>query len=337
MLSAAQLAREAAVSGFRPESVEKVARLLELLVGLRSHPYLKSRMALKGGTALNLFVLDVPRLSVDIDLNIVGADTREVMLAERPLVERAVDAVCGRLGLQVQRTAGEHAGGKWRLSHTSSVGRPSTLEVDLNFLMRAPLWPVVWSDSRGVGSLQARQVPLVDVHELAAGKLAALFDRSASRDLFDVVELLRRGQLDHERLRLAFVVYGGASRRDWRTLSVEDVTADPREVDRSLLPMLRADLVPRPSGLSQWVESLVAECRRRLEAVLPFAENELEFLMRLNREGRICPELLTAESGLHDIVARHPALLWKAQNVRAHVGHAGSEPQELGEPQTVEE
>ena len=40
-----------------------------MLDGVRSHPSLKSRMVLKGGTALNLFVLDVPRLSVDIDFN----------------------------------------------------------------------------------------------------------------------------------------------------------------------------------------------------------------------------------------------------------------------------
>ena len=55
---------------------------------------------------------------------------------------------------------------------------------------------------------------MIDVHELAAGKLAALVGRSASRDLFDVVGLLRGGQLLEERLRVGFVVYGGASRRD---------------------------------------------------------------------------------------------------------------------------
>jgi predicted nucleotidyltransferase component of viral defense system len=53
-------------------------RLLELLAGLESHPYLRGRLALKGGTALNVFVFDLPRLSVDIDLNYVGAADRRV-------------------------------------------------------------------------------------------------------------------------------------------------------------------------------------------------------------------------------------------------------------------
>ena len=122
-------------------------RLLEVLDGVRSHPFLKSRMVLKGGTALNLFVLDVPRLSVDIDLNYIGAADREAMLAERPQVEQALQAVFGRLGLQVRRVPGEHAGGKWRLSYTGVDGRPGTLEVDVNFLLRTPLWPPVMADS----------------------------------------------------------------------------------------------------------------------------------------------------------------------------------------------
>ncbi len=62
-----QLVRGAAEAGFSPEAYEKVARLLDLLAGLNSHPYVRGRLALKGGTALNLFVFDVPRLSVDID------------------------------------------------------------------------------------------------------------------------------------------------------------------------------------------------------------------------------------------------------------------------------
>lgn len=80
--------------------------------GLRSHPFLRDRLALKGGTALNLFFFDLPRLSVDIDLNYIGAADRKTMLAERPKVEEAVQAVCSREGMTVTRRPEEHAGGK---------------------------------------------------------------------------------------------------------------------------------------------------------------------------------------------------------------------------------
>jgi len=136
MLTEVELGREAAATGFRVEVLEKVIRLLELLEMLRSHPFLKTRVALKGGTALNLFLSDVPRLSVDIDLNYISAVGRRAMLADRPKVEQAIQAVCGRLGIQVKRTPLDHAGGKWRLSYTTASGRPGTLELDMNFMLR---------------------------------------------------------------------------------------------------------------------------------------------------------------------------------------------------------
>ncbi|MCL2788060.1 MAG: nucleotidyl transferase AbiEii/AbiGii toxin family protein [Micrococcales bacterium] len=57
---------------FRPEAAEKTTRLLVVLDRLRANPFLRPRLCLHGGTALNLFALGMPRLSVDIDLNYIG-------------------------------------------------------------------------------------------------------------------------------------------------------------------------------------------------------------------------------------------------------------------------
>ena len=73
--------------------VEKVLHLLNLLNALNSHPFLKGKWVLKGGTALNLFVFDLPRLSVDIDLNYIGALGRKEMMTDRPKTEQATQAV----------------------------------------------------------------------------------------------------------------------------------------------------------------------------------------------------------------------------------------------------
>ncbi len=320
MLTEIELQREAAATGFRPEVLEKVIHLIELLNTLRSHPFLKPRIALKGGTALNLFVFDVPRLSVDIDLNYIGGADRATMTAERPKVERAIEAVCGRLGLQVKRIPAAHAGGKWRLSYMTVGGRPGTLELDLNFLLRMPLWRPAAADSHAVGSFSATDVPVLERHELAAGKLAALFGRDASRDLFDVRELLRKGGFEPSQLRLSFVVYGGANRRDWREVSLQDVQADPGEVDRKLIPMLRGNAVPPREQIAAWSEELAAECRDLLAVVLPLTPEETEFIRRLNDTGDIAPELLTDDAALRAIIQDQPALRWKALNVKKRLG-----------------
>ena len=102
-------------TGFRDDVVEKVVQLLNLLNKLNSHSFLKGKLALKGGTSLNLFIFDIPRLSVDIDLNYIGFLDRDQMLLERPKIEKAVQAVFSREGFTVRRIPGEHAGGKWRL------------------------------------------------------------------------------------------------------------------------------------------------------------------------------------------------------------------------------
>jgi len=318
MLSHEDLQREAATTGFQVDALEKVFRLLELLESLGRHPFFKGRFVLKGGTALNLFVFDVPRLSVDIDLNYIGAIDRETMLAEKPKIEQAIQAVCGRLGMEVRRVPDEHAGGKWRLSYVRSSGRTGVLELDLNFLLRVPLWPQMLMESHAIGSFVARQIPVLDVHELAAGKLAALFGRNAGRDLFDVCGLLRDVDLDLERLRLGFVVYGGINRIDWRTIAIEEIQADSRDVERQLLPMLRADRVPDRSAIRSWSENLVEECRELLADLLPMRSHEMEFLTRLNDSGEIVPELLTDDMEMQTIIRSHPGLQWKALNVRKH-------------------
>jgi len=326
-LTRPDLEREAAATGFAAETLEKVIRLLSLLNALRSHPFLKGRLALKGGTALNLFVFDVPRLSVDIDLNYIGARHRDTMLAERPRLEEAIQAVCGREGLTVKRVPAEHAGGKWRLSFASALLPSGNLELDINYLLRIPLWPVLPQDSRRVGVFQATQVPVLDIHELAAGKLAALLARDASRDVFDAAEMLRRGGLDTVKLRLAFVVYGAANRRDWRTVSADDVRLDSKDFQRELLPILRAETRERRGDPAAWAKELVDECRAGLSLVLPLRKEEREFLTLINDRGEIRPELLASDETTKATIREHPALLWKALN--ATRGGRPSDPGDL--------
>jgi len=67
----AQITKLARDTGFPADNLEKVLRLREMLTELHKHPFLQGKLVLKGGTALNLFYLDLARLSVDIDLNYI--------------------------------------------------------------------------------------------------------------------------------------------------------------------------------------------------------------------------------------------------------------------------
>ena len=305
--------------GFNVYVVEKVIHLLNLLNTLNSHPVLKGKLALKGGTALNLFIFDVPRLSVDIDLNYIGALDREEMMEDRPKVEQAMQAVFKREGFNIKRIPSDHAGGKWRLAYQSFTGEFGNLEVDVNFMFRQPLWNVNYLDSHHLGNFQAQHIPVFDVHELFAGKLAALFSRHQARDLFDAYHLLNQTDLDKKQLRLAFVIYGAMNRKDWRTISLDDVSFDLEELNQKLIPVIQSQS-SSPKNIAPVGQDLVKECQKKLSIVYPLSDDEIKFLDIFLEKGVIEPAVLTQNQDLQERIKLHPMLLWKAMNIRKHLG-----------------
>src|SRR5271154_391306 len=101
--SAQTLQRIAAETRLPAPTLEKLLRLLGVLQAIAEDRELKTRVVLKGGTALNVFYLRLARLSVDIDLNYVGALDRAEMEADRPLVDDALLRLLEAQGYQVRR------------------------------------------------------------------------------------------------------------------------------------------------------------------------------------------------------------------------------------------
>ena len=237
-------------TGFRPDMIEKAVRLLALADDIAAHPYLGGRLALTGGTALNMFVLSAPRLSFDLDYNYIGAPDRDTMKAERPAVAQMLADVFATHGLRVKRRPSvgqDHAGGKWDLRYQDAFGGSEGLSVDVSYVRRVPLWPTTCHDSHRLGRWQATGVPIFDIHEIAAGKLSALHDRGLPRDLFDAGLIPNLPGLDPAKLRTAFVVYGGGARPDWRTVCANPAVVGSDELSRQLRPALtRSDVRSAP-------------------------------------------------------------------------------------------
>ncbi|MBP1628348.1 MAG: nucleotidyl transferase AbiEii/AbiGii toxin family protein [Holophagaceae bacterium] len=314
-LSRERLLREAGTTGFRPESLEKVIRLVGLLNGIFRHADLRERLVLKGGTALNLFLFDVPRLSVDIDLNYIGSVDRKGMEEDRPALESKLQAVFEADDFTVRRMPTDHAGGKWQLRYAGAQGQGGNLEVDLNFLHRIPLEPIQTLDSKPLGTFQAKGIPVLDIHDLAAGKLVALLDRCAARDVFDAAGLFAHPALDMERLRLPFVVMGAMSRdMDLRAATPERVMDTLTDFDSMVRPLLRQGI----QGAAP--EGIQTRTREGLARLLPLRPHEVAFVEALWERGEIRPDLLSSSPETQARIAAMPLLLWKAQNVRQHWG-----------------
>ena len=261
--SAQALQRLADETGHQAGTLEKVLRLLDLLQEIARDRVLADRLVLKGGTALNLFHLGLDRLSVDIDLNYVGALDRAAMEAERPDVDAALDRLFASQGYGIRRRPDEHAGGKWLARYASALGGNATLEVDVNYMARQPLFGMARMESLPLGSIRAKDVLVLDLHEIVAGKLVALIDRHAARDLFDARRILSIDGLDWDRIKAAVLALGASGRRDWRTRSIDAIEGDPREFRRKLAICLPRDHFGAKGEVDAWIDETVALCRER--------------------------------------------------------------------------
>jgi predicted nucleotidyltransferase component of viral defense system len=74
-------------TSFLPQTLEKVDRLLKILEWINSDGELSEKLALKGGTAINIAIFDFPRLSVDIDLDLTCEMSRDEMLIIRERIK----------------------------------------------------------------------------------------------------------------------------------------------------------------------------------------------------------------------------------------------------------
>jgi len=132
--------------------------------------------------------------------------------------------------------------------------------------------------------------------------------------------LLRHSTLDPQKLRLGFVVYGGANREDWRSISIDRITTTAADVDAQLVPMLRKDVRPQKHEIDVWTNVLIQEAHQLLSILLPLTEQERELLEQLNGNGEIVPELLTNDPAMQEVIRGHPGVNWKALNIKRRIG-----------------
>ncbi|MBI1330266.1 MAG: nucleotidyl transferase AbiEii/AbiGii toxin family protein [Alphaproteobacteria bacterium] len=314
--SAQTLQNLAGETGYQASTLEKVMRLLDLLQEIAHDPVLSERLALKGGTALNVFHLRLDRLSVDIDLNYVGALDRAEMEVDRPNVDAALNRLLAAQGYSVRRQPGEHAGGKWIGRYMSALGGGGTMEVDVNYMMRQPLFGTARMSSVPLGTMHADGILVLDLHEIVAGKLVALMDRHAARDLFDARRILSIEGLDWTAIKAAFLAIGASGRRDWRTVSLDTIKGDPRELRQKLSICLPRNHFTNKSDIDAWIAETVALCKQRFAFLLDLTKSEQAFLDSVLERGEINADLLNASPEVRTRIAAMPMLAWKCLHVR---------------------
>ncbi|MEA3409312.1 MAG: nucleotidyl transferase AbiEii/AbiGii toxin family protein [Candidatus Eisenbacteria bacterium] len=307
-----RIAQLAADSGFPQEPLEKVIRLAEMAALVSRHPLLSRVLALKGGTALNLFDGPPPRLSVDLDFNYVGVLDCQEMLEERPDVERAVEAIARELKYKIQWSREEHAGRKVFLNYTNAGSGRDRIEIDLNFAHRLPLAPLWKAAMWQPTGLNQPDVQLCGLAEVAAGKICAVLDRHRPRDLFDMARLPGMGAQfwTDPSFKKLVVAFTGTLNHPLHTYGRERLER-LRDVD------IKAELVPMIGGQAAVDrEDLISRAWQALAPILMLDDPELEFVDRL-QVGEVRLDLLfPGDSDTRERLEKWPPLQWKALNAR---------------------
>ena len=314
MFSKEYLTILSAQTGFRVDSLQKQMTLLDLLREINRHPLLKKQFALKGGTAINLFWFQLPRLSVDIDLNYIGSEDRETMVKERPILEQEMRKLIESRGISVRNIPAEHAGAKWRLQSPSALGGTFALEVDLNFIMRIPVWGTESKSPFPLDEDYHFDCNTVSFEELFGGKIKALLDRSAARDLYDVFRLSQvRDSFDITKLRKNLILFGITCDDDWRKKDFHTLDGiDQRMIDEQLSPLLRATDSIELKLMNNTAKDFLTELMR-------YTKDEQRFMNRFLDDGVYEPLLLFSEEKQAKRLEKHPAVLWKLQNHRQYL------------------
>jgi len=137
-----QLEKLSHQTDFVRDNLEKVYRLTEILSFLNQSEHLGQKLALKGGTAINLTVFDMPRLSVDIDLDYDHHCTREEMLEERTLITDNIQRYMSLNGYALHPgTKTPHSLDSWVYMSTNAGSNRDNIKIEINYMMRDHILP----------------------------------------------------------------------------------------------------------------------------------------------------------------------------------------------------
>ena len=283
----------------RDQYLAQVELLLDCLPALKEQEI----FALKGGTAINFFIRDLPRLSVDIDLTYLKSESRKNAIKE---IESGLMVLGGEIIKRNKKFQIRELKTKEGELHKLIIATGATqIKIEPNFIMRGTLFPTRKMDiAKAVEDkfeYSIKQIPVLSEEEIFAGKICAALSRQHPRDFFDI-QVLFENQGITDGIRQAFVIY---------------LLCSPRPIHELLRPNLIVlnnifenefiNMTEKPVSLAALLnvrEELIKVINQRL------SNSERDFILSVKKG--VPDYSLMPFDHLEDL----PALKWKLLNIR---------------------
>lgn len=302
------LGRQAKELGFVRDTFEKVCRLADILSFMENDLLLSESLALKGGTAINLTIFDLPRLSVDIDMDYSRDVPREAMLLEREQITDHIRKYMAASGYNLSLKSKQyHALDSFVYEYVNAGGMKDNLKIEINYMLRCHVFPVT---RRAVGlPWDDKKLTVLGVHpmEIFSAKAVALINRSAARDLYDMFNLQKFGLFDESQeaaFKSCIMFYSAIASETVPEHFIFDGIGriSTQKIRTDLVPVLRrAERFDLPAAKEQVMNYLKG-------ILLP--EGDLSFWIAFAK-GEYRPELLFDDSEILSRIEHHPMALWK--------------------------
>lgn len=295
---------------FLRDNLEKVLRLSDILQYMNANPLLFSHLALKGGTAINLVVFNLPRLSVDIDLDFTKHCLRDEMFVLRKQINSDILKYMTSQGYQLNPSSkNPHSLDSWVFYYLNSSGNKDNIKIEINYSMRNHVFEPIEKDVYMESLSLHLHVRTLTNLELFGSKIKALIERTAARDLYDVYNMLMLPVFsvsEQSLLRKIVILYlaiGGNTppKTDFNFKAIDNLNFS--QIKRKLIPVLKK---------SDKFEFEVAksEVKTYLTTLMVLTDNEKLFLERFNQK-IYQPELLFDELDIVGRINDHPMAIWK--------------------------
>ncbi|MGL4520391.1 MAG: nucleotidyl transferase AbiEii/AbiGii toxin family protein [Phocaeicola sp.] len=311
LYSKSDLEKIAKESGFIRDNLEKVIRLNDILIYFNTNPRLAENLVLKGGTAINLTVFDMPRLSVDIDLDLNKECSRDDMLAIRESINKEILDYMFTQGYTLSpNTKNPHSLDSWAFYYQNAANNRDNIKIDINYSMRHHIYPVNIAQTK-VEFLPSTEIRAVHPIELFGSKIKALIERTAARDLYDVYNMISNSvfaEVDLKMLRKSILFYLaiGGSYSPKLEYSFD-------AIDKLKFPQIRAHLIPVLRKSEQFdFEEAKRTVKEFLTSLVAFTDEEKRFIEEFNSNNYV-PELLFDDKEIIQRIKLHPMAIWKTR------------------------
>ena len=275
---------------------------VRLLVRLLPSVAKQNCFAVKGGTAINLFLRDMPRLSVDIDLAYLPIANREDSLTA---IDKALGEISADIRVHIPHV-NIHAATLRGTDHRIKLvvrQNNTNVKIEVTPVLRGSVYPPEHRElsAKPSEAFGYARISMLSFEDLYAGKICAALDRQHPRDLYDVHWLLQHEGID-ERLKNAFLVYLMGHNRPMAELLTPQ-TQDIKDLYREELEGMSYD----PIEFEQIRETLPRLVGRIQSAM---SEADRHFLLDLKKGVQDWRKFSLPE------IEKLPAIRWKVFNLK---------------------